>query len=93
MKFSDLDVQSALHVGEIAVDVLEFLAKLTGQALEASAFTAIARAVLHAMEGFRAGRLTAADVRQAMAQFEQAIAQNDAAAVAALHARFPGSTP
>ena len=93
MKFSDLDVQSALRVGEVAVDVLEFLAKLTGQSLEASAFAAIAHAVLHAMEGFRSGTLSAADVRQTMAQFEQAIAQNDASAVAALKAKFPEQKP
>lgn len=93
MKFSDLDVQSALRVGEVAVDVLDFLATLTGQAAEASTVVAVVRAVLAAVAEFKDGKLSADDVRQTIANFQSAIAQNDAAALAALHARFPGTTP
>jgi hypothetical protein len=93
MKFSDLDVQSALRVGEVAVDVLDFLATLTGQATEASTFIAVVRSVLHAVEEFKGGKLSADDVRQTITSFKSAIAQDDAAALAALHARFPGSAP
>jgi hypothetical protein len=93
MKFSDLDVQSALRVGEVAVEVLDFLAAFTGQAAEASTFVAVVRAVLHAVDEFKSGKLSADDVRQTITSFKSAIAQNDAAALAALHARFPGTTP
>jgi hypothetical protein len=92
MKFSDLNAQDALSLGELAVDVLAFIARMTGHT-EAPAFLAIVRAVLQALDSYRGGLLTADDVRQTMAHFEAAIAKNDAAADQALRDKFPGEKP
>jgi hypothetical protein len=74
---------------DIAYEALEAISRMLGYPIDAAVFKGAVKAIMLVVDEWHGKKIDATEARRRIKELEQSIAANDAAADAALAAKFP----